>query len=163
SMIAPSRQDVLSTARALRYSIHMNRRSFLQSLSAAGAALLPASASAAAVPVKLGFDTYSLRAFKWKGVQFLEYAASQKLDTIQSSALEAYGPLEPANPRAVKDRAATLNISIDSGMGCICDTSRSFPKNARPAREQLLDGLRVAQTVGSKVMRCYMGSAEDRL
>jgi sugar phosphate isomerase/epimerase len=141
----------------------MNRRSFLRSLSAAGVVLRPAPARADEVPVKLGFDTYSLRAFKWKGVQLLDYAASRKLDTIQFSALEDYGPLESANLRTVKDRAAALNISIDSGMGCICETSRSFPKKARPAREQLLDGLRVAQTVGSKVMRCYMGSADDRL
>ena len=139
----------------------MNRRSFLQSLSAAGAAFLPAPA--AEVPVKLGFDTYSLRAFKWQGIQLLDYAASQKLDTIQFSALGDYGPLDPGNLRAVKDRAAALNISIDSGMGCICETSKSFPKDGRPARDQLLEGLRASKTVGSKVMRCYMGSADDRL
>ncbi len=115
------------------------------------------------VPIKLGFDTYSLRAFKWNGMQLLDFAAAQKLDTIQFSALGDYGGLDPANLRKVKSRAAELNISIDSGMGCICETSRSFNKRGRPVREQLLEGLRVANTVGAKAMRCYMGSSEDRL
>ena len=51
----------------------MLRRTFLASLS--GAAL--ASPSAAAT--RLGYDTYTLRNFKWKALQHLEYAASQKL------------------------------------------------------------------------------------
>jgi sugar phosphate isomerase/epimerase len=133
----------------------MLRRTFLGTLPAA---FLPLSA--AETPVKLGFDTYSLRAFKWKGIQLLDFAAAQKLDTIQFSALEDYGGLDTQNLGKVKDRAAQLNISIDSGMGCICETSKSF--KGRPAREQLLEGLQVAKTVGSKVMRCYMGSADDR-
>jgi ABC-type antimicrobial peptide transport system permease subunit len=42
----------------------MLRRTFLQTLPAGAAAM--AAASADEVPVKLGFDTYSLRAFQWK-------------------------------------------------------------------------------------------------
>jgi 3-oxoisoapionate decarboxylase len=139
----------------------MLRRTFLQTLPVAAAAL--SAAPAEEVPVKLGFDTYSLRAFKWKGVQLLDFAASQKLDTIQFSALDDYGGLDPANLQKVKDRAAQLNITLDSGMGCICETSKSWKKGARPAREQLLEGLRVAKAVGATAMRCYMGSSEDRL
>ena len=48
-------------------------------------------------------------------------------------------------------------------MGCICESSKSFNKNGPPAREQILDGLKVAKAVGSKSMRCYMGSSDDRL
>jgi 3-oxoisoapionate decarboxylase len=139
----------------------MLRRSFLQSMPFAGAAF--AAPLAEDVPIKLGFDTYSLRAFKWNGMQLLDFAAAQKLDTIQFSALADYGGLDAANLQRVKDRAAQLNISIDSGMGCICETSRSFNKKGRPAREQLLEGLRVAHTVGAKAMRCFLGTSEDRL
>jgi sugar phosphate isomerase/epimerase len=139
----------------------MLRRTFLQTLPVAAAALNAAPADD--VPIKLGFDTYSLRAFKWKGLQLLDYAASQKLDTIQFSALDDYGGLDEANLQQVKDHAAKLRISLDSGMGCICETSKSWKKGARPAREQLLEGLKVAKTVGATAMRCYMGSSEDRL
>jgi sugar phosphate isomerase/epimerase len=139
----------------------MLRRSFLQSIPLAAAAF--AAPEAEDVPIKLGFDTYSLRAFKWTGMQLLDFAAAQKLDTIQFSSLGDYGGLDDANLQKVKDRAAQLNISIDSGMGCICETSKSFNKKGRPAREQLLEGLRVSHTVGAKAMRCFLGSSEDRL
>ena len=121
------------------------------------------AAAAGEVPVKLGFDTYSLRAFKWKGTQLLDFAAQQKLDTIQFSALSDYGPLEPANLQKVKERAQQLGISIDSGMGCICETAKAYNKNGPPARQQMIDGLKVTKAVGSTSMRCYMGSSDDRL
>src|SRR5450759_50120 len=54
---------------AVSYSSNMLRRTFLQTLPAAAAAITAASAEE--VPVKLGFDTYSVRAFKWKGTQLL--------------------------------------------------------------------------------------------
>jgi sugar phosphate isomerase/epimerase len=139
----------------------MHRRTFLKSLPAAAVAVSAASAEEVLVPVKLGFDTYSLRAFQWKGVQLLEYAANLKLDTIQFSSLEDYGGLDAANLRKVKDAAVRLGIAIDSGMGCICESSKSF--KGPPAREQLLEGLRVAKAVGAASMRCYMGSSDDRL
>ncbi|MCX6631916.1 MAG: sugar phosphate isomerase/epimerase, partial [Candidatus Solibacter sp.] len=80
----------------------MLRRTFLQTLPAAAAAMR--SAAAEEVPVKLGFDTYSVRAFKWKGTQLLDYAAGLKLDTVQFSALGDYGPLDARNLQEVKDR-----------------------------------------------------------
>ncbi|HZT39387.1 MAG TPA: sugar phosphate isomerase/epimerase, partial [Bryobacteraceae bacterium] len=70
----------------------MARRTFL---STPGAALaLQQSRSTHSdmsnVPVRLGFDTYSVRAFHWKAIQLLDYAASLKLDTIQISSLNDY-------------------------------------------------------------------------
>ena len=73
---------------------HMRRRTFLKALPAGAAAVSAASAEEVPVPVKLGFDTYSLRAFQWKGVKLLEYAANLKLDTIQFSSLDDYGGLD---------------------------------------------------------------------
>jgi 3-oxoisoapionate decarboxylase len=143
----------------------MLRRRFLQTVSAAAAtaAATPAVPSPApeAIPIKLGFDTYSIRAFQWKAPQFLEYAAGLKLDTIQFSDLADYESHEPAYLRKIKDQAARLNVTVDSGMGCVCPSSKSF--KGPPARDQLLEGLRVARDVGAKVMRCYMGSNADRI
>ena len=116
----------------LRYSSNMLRRAFLQTLPAAAVAITAEAAEES--PVKLGFDTYSLRAFKWKGTQLLDYAAGLKLDTIQFSALADYGSLDPQNLQKVKSRAQELGISIDSGMGCICESAKAFNKNGPPAR-----------------------------
>ena len=138
----------------------MLRRTFLKAFPALAAA--PAAAAAES-PVKLGFDTYSIRAFRWKAPQLLDYAASLKLDTIQISDLADYESREPAYLAKLKDQAQRSAISIDAGMGCICPSSRSFSKNGPPARERVLEGLRIARSVGAKAMRCYMGSSADRL
>src|ERR1051325_2819272 len=138
----------------------MLRRTFLQTLPAGALAAAPAPDE---VPVKLGFDTYSIRAFQWKASRFLDYAAGLKLDTIQFSSMDDYDNYEPAYLQNIKDQAARLNISIDAGMGCICPSSKSFSKNGPPARDRILQGLRVAKAVGSGSMRCYMGSSNDRL
>jgi 3-oxoisoapionate decarboxylase len=141
----------------------MLRRTFLETVPAAMAAAPAGFAQANEVPVKLGFDTYSIRAFRWKAPQFLEYAAGLKLDTIQFSDMADYESYEPAYLQRVKDQAARLNISIDAGMGCICPSSKAFSQNGPPVRERVLEGLRVAKAVGAKAMRCYMGSSADRL
>lgn len=112
--------------------------------------------------IRLGFDTYSIRAFRWKDLQFLDYAASLKLDTVQLSSLDDYESLEAAHLQKVKDRADALGIAIDAGIGCICPTSKSWnPENGSPV-EYLTKGLRVARAVGAKSMRCFLGSRDDR-
>ncbi len=148
-----------------RYSSRMLRRRLLQTaVATAAASAAPAvPAPSGEVPVKLGFDTYSIRAFRWKAPQFLEYAAAQKLDTIQFSSLDDFESHEPAYLGKVREQAARLRISIDAGMGCICPSSRSFSKDGPPAHDRLVAGLRVAHALGASAMRCYMGSSADRL
>src|SRR5262249_48339234 len=99
----------------------------------------------------------------WKVPQLLDYAASQKLDTIQLSSMADYESYEPAYLRKVKDQAARLRLSLDAGMGCICPVSKSYQKNGPPVRDRLLQGLQVAAAIGAKSMRCFMGASADRL
>ncbi len=139
----------------------MRRRTFLGALPAAAAAI--AAPAPQDVPIKLGFDTYSLRAFGWKAGQLLDFAAQQKLDTIQISSLNDYESREPAYLQKIKDQAARANITIDGGTGCICPSSRAFAKNGPSAEERVLEGLRVSKAVGAKSMRCYLGGSPDRL
>src|SRR5581483_930968 len=137
----------------------MLRRTFLQSTSAASAAL---AAQAPGEGIKLGFDSFSVRAFKWKAIQLLDYAAGLKLDTVQLSSLGDFENLEPAYLQQVKDHSARVGVSIDAGIGCICPSSTSYKKSEGEPTEYVLRGLKVAKAVGSSVMRCYMGTRDDR-
>lgn len=137
----------------------MLRRTFLQSGAAAAASAAPPSQQG----IRLGFDTYSLRAWRWKAMQLLDYAAGLKLDALQISSLGDYESLEPAHLARVKDHAARLGIQIDAGTGCVCPSSAAYnPRSQGDAREYLLKSLRVAHAVGSKMMRCFLGSGADR-
>src|SRR5947209_6556114 len=98
--------------------------------------------------IRLGFDSYSLRAFKWKALQFIDYAAGLKLDTVQISSVDDYESLEPAHLERVKNYAAERGIGIDGGTGCVCATSSSFTPKGKDAVAYTLQGLKVAHAVG---------------
>ncbi len=143
----------------------MERRTFLQSIPAAPLSAmgvnLQMSAPGAGIP--LGYDTYSIRAFKWKAIELIDYAAKIELDSIQISSVGDYESLDDAYLARVKDHIKRQGLSVEGGTGCICPTSRSYsPKNGDPV-EYTLKGLRVAKAVGASVMRCFMGSSADRL
>src|SRR5258708_33320501 len=100
----------------------MRRRTFL---TVAPAAAMAASAAGAGEGIRLGFDSYSIRNLHWKAMKLIDYAGSHKLDTLQISSLDDYESLEADHLQRAKDRAARLGMKIDSGIGCICATSRS--------------------------------------
>src|SRR5712692_10207969 len=140
----------------------MHRRALLQTISGLGAAAAAAPEDQPAAPIRLGFDTYSIRAFRWKAIQLLDYAAGLKLDTIQLSSLDDYESLEPVYLVSVKDHAARVGVVIDGGMGCICPLSTSWSAKNGDPKENFLRGLRVAQAVGASSMRCFQGTRADR-
>jgi sugar phosphate isomerase/epimerase len=120
------------------------------------------AASAQGSGIKLGFDTYSVRAFQWKDIQLLDYAAGLKADTIQISDSADYSSLDPNHLRQVKDHAARLGIEIDAGIGCICPISKSWKPGHGTPEQVTIDGLKIAKAVGARSMRCVMGGMEDR-
>ena len=142
----------------------MLRRTFLQAMTVA-----PALAQSAAVPaldnappIKLGFDTYSLRDFHWSATELIDYAAKLKLDGLQISGMEDYRSLEPAYLKDVREHAESLGLTIDAGIGCICPLSSAWnPKDGDPT-EHVVRGLKVAQAVGARSMRCFLGHGGDR-
>src|ERR1700687_1358354 len=125
-------------------------RAFPQATSGAA---LAAAANAPGEGIRLGFDTFSIRDFGWKDIQFLDYAASQKLDTVQLSSLDDYESLDPAHLAKVKDHAARVGIAIDAGVGCICNISKSWDQKDGNPTAYLRKGLRVAKAVGAHAIR----------
>ena len=155
----------------------VSRRSFLQTL--AGAALTARAVAQndvflervpqdttllteAKPKIKLGMDNFSIRALGWKAPQLLDYAATQNLDTLFISDLDAFESLEDAPLRELKARADEKKIELYVGSWSICPTSTRFNKKWGSAEEHLRLGIRVSKTLGSPVFRVILGSAEDR-
>jgi sugar phosphate isomerase/epimerase len=149
-----------------------DRRTFLKTIGATAAGLALADlASVAETPsdnprrqpkLKLGFDNFSIRATNWKAPALLDYAASLKLDSILISDLDAYESLEEKHLKEVKAKAADLRIQIHAGTWSICPTSKFFKNKWGTAEEHLALGIRVANTLGSPVIRCVLGMGDDR-
>ncbi len=146
-----------------------DRRTFLKTMATVGASLTLAgpgfAEDAPGLPkgkLKLGFDNFSIRAMNWKAPALLDYAASLKLDSILISDLDAYESLEEKHLKEVRAKAADLGIQIHAGTWSICPTSKFFKDKWGSAEEHLALGIRVAGALGSPVIRCILGMADDR-
>lgn len=114
------------------------------------------------VPVKLGIDLFSIRSSGWTPFQYLDYCAAQKAKVVHFSEVRFIGSLEPENLRKVRNYAGEHGIEIEIGMKSICPTSKMFDAKDGTAEEQLTRMIGSAVLVGSKIVRCVLGSAEDR-
>lgn len=136
------------------------RRSFLSA--GVAAPFLPAL-RAQTTGLRLGYDTYSLRAWGWKAMQHLDFCAQMKLDTIQISSLSDFESLDPSHLEKVRRRAEELNVTIDAGTGCICPSAKAYRASMGDPSQHLSKALRVAKLAGAKSVRCYLGDLADRL
>jgi sugar phosphate isomerase/epimerase len=144
------------------------RRSVIQSAALLAPALLAPSvlartmAPATAPRIPLGFDNFSIRAFGWKAGQVLDYAASQKVDCLLLSDLDVYDNHGEAYLKDLGKKSRDLGISLYAGTGGICPSAHRFSNKWGNADEHLALAIKVAQAVGSPVLRCYQGFGEDR-
>lgn len=155
----------------------MNRRDFL---GLAGACALTASSEAASresmptesaapavppatpLPIKLGIDLFSLRAQKWSPLDALDYCAQRKVQVVHFSEIRFLGGIDIGNLQRVNRRAKELGLEVEIGMMSICPSSKMFDPSQGTAEEQLSQMLQAATTVGSKIVRCVLGSSDDR-
>ena len=139
----------------------MRRRTFLRTL--AGTSLsLPAAQVKPGGGIRLGYDSWTLNGYGWTAIQYLDYAARQRLDTVQLSDLFNYESLEPAYLQKVKDHAQRLGIEIDGGLGCICSTAGNWRKENGDLVEWARKGLRANRAAGAKMMRAFLGGRAER-
>jgi len=139
----------------------MPRRTFL----AAGAAALAcrgADAAAVAGEVKFGLDLFSLRSQGWTPIQYLDFCAKWAIQVVHFSEVRFLGNLEEENLKQVRAHAEKLGIEVEIGMLSICPTSTLFDKSQGAAEQQLTRMVGAARTVGSRIVRCVLGSAADR-
>ncbi len=139
----------------------MNRRSFLaRSLAAAAAPL--AHAAIEGGKLAIGLDHFSVRATGWKATQYIDYAASLKLDTIFLSELGVFESFEKSYLKNLKEQADRLGIKIYVGTGSVCESSNTWkPANGTGAAHLALT-IKIAKALGSPVARCYLGNQKDR-
>jgi len=112
--------------------------------------------------MKLGVDVYSLRLQPWDAFGQLEYASKLGIDLVHFSEVGFLDSLEDAYLKRLKARADALGLALEVGMGSICPTSNRFSGELGTAEKQVRDMLHVADLLGSKTLRCYLGENQDR-
>jgi 3-oxoisoapionate decarboxylase len=135
----------------------MLRRTFI----ASGAVALAAAAQENSM-LKPGIDLFSIRDSGWTPFEYLDYAAKLRAQVVHFSEIRFIGSLEEANLRQVRAHAGKLGIEVEIGMKSICPSSKMFEASQGTAEQQLERMLIAANTVGSKIVRCVLGSSADR-
>lgn len=112
--------------------------------------------------MRFGIDLFSIRGLGWGPFQYLDYCAQWKARVVHFSEIGFIGSLEPEHLKKVRAYAAGLGIEIELGMRSICPTSAAFDPKQGSADQQLLRMLDSAKTVGSPIVRCFLGTMADR-
>jgi sugar phosphate isomerase/epimerase len=139
----------------------MNRRRFLQSTATLAAPAF-AGAQSSSPKVRVGMDHFAVRATGWKAPQYIDYAASLKIDTLFISELLPFESFEDDYLRKLKDQADKAGLALYVGTSSVCPTSGRFKTTFGTAEEHLALCIKVAKALGSPVARCYLGSNDDR-
>ena len=140
----------------------MNRRSFLASTFATAAASSLSKAAIQGGKLPIGLDHFSVRATGWKAAQYIDYAASLKLDTIFLSELGVFENYEDAYLKGLKEQADRLGIKVYVGTGSVCESSNTWKPANGTGADHLALTIKIAKALGSPVARCYLGNQKDR-
>jgi sugar phosphate isomerase/epimerase len=143
-----------------------HRRDFLRMATSSAIGLVAMEtlrAQSSGVPwVPLGLDAHSLRGMRWKAPKLIDYAAEQKLDAVLLNNLNYFESLDTTRLKRLKETANSHGMRIYIGAGSICENSVTFSDNYGTAEALLVEGIRVAQAVGSPVVNVRIGKADDR-
>lgn len=140
----------------------MNRRSFLASTFATAAASSLSRAAVLGGKLPIGLDHFSVRATGWKAAQYIDYAASLKIDTIFLSELGVFENYEDTYLKGLKEQADRLGIKVYVGTGSVCESSNTWKPANGTGADHLALTIKIAKALGSPVARCYLGNQKDR-
>ncbi len=112
--------------------------------------------------VRFGLDLFSVRSQDWTPIQSLDWCAQRHIKVVHFSEIRFLHGLEPDNLKRIRAHAEQLGIDLEIGMRSICPTSTLFDKSQGTAEEQLGRMVEAARIIGSPIVRCVLGSAEDR-
>jgi sugar phosphate isomerase/epimerase len=150
-----------------RRPMDINRRVFLASTVATGAAVAVDMVHAAADArprIRLGFDNFAVRAMKWNARQLVDHAVSLGCSSVF---ITDFGPFEgrfdDVSLGEVRRYATDKGVAIALGSWSICPTSKTFKPDWGTADEHLALGIRMARALGSPAFRVILGNQSDRL
>lgn len=105
--------------------------------------------------MRLGINTYCLRALRWHDRQLLEYAASLKMDAVFLQDSLDPKTADPAHWDEVRKIASDLKLHLETGGGGIYPkTSDAFNTSV----ETLRRNVRRAKAMGSPIVRAVIAS-----
>jgi sugar phosphate isomerase/epimerase len=110
----------------------------------------------------IGIDLFSVRSSPYSAFEYLDYASKLGARVVHFSEIRFLGGLEDQHVRQVAAHAQKLGIQLEIGMRSICPTSKAFDPKQGTAEEQIERVMHAAKLAGSKIVRAFLGTSEDR-
>ena len=110
----------------------------------------------------LGLCNHSLRSMRLNAKQLIEYAIEQELDSVLLNTFHSLDSLDKNYLSGLRDMASSNGVSLYIGVGSISEKSGKFSNKYGTAKELLLEGIRVANELGSPVVGVRIGDIRDR-
>lgn len=110
---------------------------------------------------RLGIDAYSVRAWRWKALQLIDYAAAQGARALQVS-LADLESTDSAHLAKVRDAARAKDVYLDTAIGCFCPSAQQWNQANGTPGDYLTKSIEITKGLGAKVMRVFAGSIGDR-
>jgi sugar phosphate isomerase/epimerase len=108
----------------------------------------------------LGYNTYSIRALKWRDLALIEYASTLKLDAIFLQDSTDPGINDPAHWKAVKEAAARAGLWLGTGGSAVLPKDEGdFDHSVQVLR----NGLKRAVGMGSPIVRMLLAGDREHL
>jgi sugar phosphate isomerase/epimerase len=99
---------------------------------------------------------------EYRASQLIDYAAEQKLDAVLLNNLNYFESLDTKRLKRLKETANSHGMRIYVGIGSISENSVTFSDKYGSAEALVVEGIRVAQAVGSPVVNVRIGKVDDR-
>jgi len=145
--------------------MNLSRRSILKATGTTVASGLESNAQGPApsvANVRFGLDLFSLRSQNWTPIQLLSWCTERHLQVVHFSEIRFLGGLEADSLKRIRAQADELGIDLEIGMRSICPTSSMFDKSQGTAEDQLARMAEAARILRSPIVRCVLGSVDDR-
>jgi sugar phosphate isomerase/epimerase len=136
----------------------MLRRTFVAG--AGSAAMLQSSTNTEKTPI--GIDLFSVRSAGIDAFGYLDYCAKLGAKVVHFSEIRFLGSLDDDHVRKVRARAEQHGIQLEIGMRSVCPTSKAFDPAQGTAEQQLERLIRAGQIAGSRLVRAFLGTMQDR-
>jgi len=112
--------------------------------------------------IPLGLCNHSLRSSQLNAQQLIEYAIQHQLDSVLLNTLQPFQSLEESHLEQLKQLADKSNISLYIGAGSISEDTKAYKDTYGSPKGVLLEGIRVAEILGSPTVACRIGNIDDR-
>ena len=113
--------------------------------------------------MKIGVDTWSIHSQGWSDFEILDYYERIGVNVVHFASVWLLQSQDEGYLRELRQHADHLGLDIEAGMNSISPTSTMYHRDREgDIVQRVRDTLRMASILGAPVIKCFIGSGNER-